>query len=177
MKNYSLKINWLSIVMLLSLGINFFVIGFIYAQHKSKEIRMTRLSFDNSISKLVEPFPRSGKHEFYVTMRSKREELIPIYRNIMSQRTTIMTIIAEEQFDSDKLRSAMQEYHDIYHDMVNPSQEVMIKIIRGLELTERKAILERFNNPPRKSRRSRDNNDRRRSSKSTEQPDKSGFDW
>ena len=77
MKKFSLKINWLSIVMLLSLGINFFVIGYIYAQHKAKEIKMTRLAFDKSISKLVEPFPRSGKREFYLTMRSKRDELIP----------------------------------------------------------------------------------------------------
>ena len=127
MKNMSLKLNWISIVMLLSLGINFFVIGFLYSQHKAKEIRMTRLAFDNSISKLVEPFPRKGKHDFYVTMRSKRSELIPIYRNIMSQRSTIMKIIAEDQLDSDKLRNAMNDYHDIYHAMVGPSQEVMIK--------------------------------------------------
>lgn len=175
MKNYSLNINWMSIVMLLSLGINFFVIGFLYAQHKSKEIRMTRLSFDNSISKLVEPFPRSAKHEFYVTMRSKREELIPIYRNIMSQRASIMTIVAEEQLDSDKLRKAMQEYHEIYHAMVSPSQEVMIKIIGGLELTERKAILQRYTSSPRKSSRSRDNDSRRRSSRSPEQPKSDNF--
>lgn len=175
MKNYSLKINWMSIVMLLSLGINFFVIGFLYAQHKAKEIKMTRLSFDNSISKLVEPFPRSGKREFYVTMRSKREELIPIYRNIMSQRATIMTIIAEEQLDGEKLRNAMQEYHNIYHAMVDPSQEVMIKIIGGLELQERKAILERFTNPPKRSYRGRDNDDRRRPSRSPEQPKSNNF--
>ena len=176
MKNFSLKMNWMSIVMLLSLGINFFVIGFMYAQHKAKEIRMTRLAFDNSISKLGEPFPRSGKHDFYVTMRSKREELIPIYRNIMSQRATIMTIIAEDRLDSDKLRKAMQEYHEKYHAMVNPSQEVMIKIISGLELTERQAILERYKNPPRRTYRSRENDDRRRPSRPMEQPQQSSFD-
>ncbi len=171
MKNLSLKLNWMSIVMLLSLGINFFVVGFIYSQYQAKKIRMTRLAFDNSISKLVEPFPRQGKHEFYVTMRSKREELIPIYRNIMSQRAMIMTIIAEEQLDSDKLRKAMQEYHDIYHAMVDPSQEVLISIIGGLELKERQAILERYKNPPRRSYRDRDSNDRRRPpSSSTRRP-------
>tara|TARA_R110002096_G_scaffold416576_3_gene619787 strand:- start:234259 stop:234783 length:525 start_codon:yes stop_codon:yes gene_type:complete len=173
MKNFSLKMNWISIVMLLSLGVNFFVIGYFYAQHTAKEIRMTRLSFDNSISKLVEPFPRKGKHDFYVTMRSKREDLIPIYRNIMAQRATIMNIIAEEQLDADKLRKAMQDYHEIYHNMVNPTQEVVIKIVSGLNFEERKAILERFKNPPKKnyrdrntsddrSRRSNDNNDRNR---------------
>jgi hypothetical protein len=170
----SLKLNWISIVMLLSLGINFFVIGFLYSQHKAKEIRMTRLAFDNSISKLVEPFPRKGKHDFYVTMRSKRSELIPIYRNIMSQRSTIMKIIAEDQLDSDKLRNAMNDYHDIYHAMVGPSQEVMIKIIGGMELDGRKAILERFNNPPKRSYRDRNSDDRRRPSNSDNQDN---HDW
>lgn len=164
MKNLSLKINWMSIVMLVSLGINFFVIGFLVAQHKAREIRMTRLSFDNQISKLIEPFPRNGRREFYVTMRSKRDELIPIYQNIMQQRSAIMEIIAEEQFDPDKLRAAMQEYHEIYHQMVVPSQDVLIKIIDELSLEERQAILERFKNPPRRDRRSRGDNDRRRES-------------
>lgn len=162
MRNLSLKINWLSIVMLVSLAVNFFVIGFLFAQHKAKEIRMTRLSFDKQISKLVEPFPRKGKHDFYITMRSKRDELIPIYQNIMQQRSTIMTIIAEEQFDPEKLRTAMQDYHEIYHRMVIPSQDVMVKIISDFSLEERQAILERFKNPPRKDRRGRSDNDRRR---------------
>lgn len=166
MKNFSLKMNWISIVMLLSLGLNFFVIGYFYAQHNAKEIRMTRLSFDNSISKLVEPFPRKGKHDFYVTMRSKREELIPIYRNIMAQRAAIMNIIAEEQLDADKLRAAMQEYHEIYHNMVNPSQEVIIKVIGGLNFEERQAILERFKNPPKRNSRDRASTRRSRSSNS-----------
>ncbi|MBL4603216.1 MAG: hypothetical protein JKY84_10740 [Emcibacteraceae bacterium] len=161
MKNFSLKINWMSIVMLLSLGINFFVIGYFYAQHKAKEIRMTRLAFDKSISKLVEPFPRSGKREFYLTMRSKRDELIPIYHNIIAQRSTIMTIIAQEKFDEEKLRNAMQEYRKIYYKMVIPSQEVMIKIIGDLELEERRGILERFKNPPKKQFRSRKGSDDR----------------
>ena len=155
MKNFSLKMNWMSIVMLLSLGLNFFVIGYIYAQYKAKEIRMTRLSFDHSISKLMEPFPRRGKHDFYVTMRSKRDELIPIYRNILAKRADIMSIIAEDPLDTDKLRRAMQEYHDIYNNMVEPSQEVMISVISGLDLKERQAILERFKNPPRRDFRSR----------------------
>lgn len=163
MRNFSLKMNWMSIVMLLSLGLNFFVIGFLYAGHKAKEIRMTRLSFDNSISKLVEPLPRGGKHNFYVTMRSKRDELIPIYRNIMAQRAAIMGIIAEEQLDADKLRTAMQDYHAIYHNMVNPSQEVLIKIIGNYDLAERQAILERYSNPPKREYRDRRDNDRRRS--------------
>ena len=177
MKNPSLKLNWMSIVMLLSLGINFFVVGFIYSQYQAKKIRMTRLAFDNSISKLVEPFPRQGKHEFYVTMRSKREELIPIYRNIMSQRSSIMTIIAEEKLDSDKLRKAMQEYHDIYHEMVRPSQEVLISIIGRLELKERQAILERYNNPPRRSYRDRGENDRRRQPSSSNRGPQDGGGW
>lgn len=163
MKNFSLKMNWMSIVMLLSLALNFFVIGFLYAGHKAKEIRMTRLSFDNSISKLVEPLPRVGKHNFYVTMRSKRTELIPVYRNIMAQRAAIMGIIAEEQLDADKLRTAMQDYHAIYHNMIDPSQEVLINIISNYDLTERQAILERFNNPPKRQSRDRRDNDRRRS--------------
>lgn len=167
MKNLSLKINWMSIVMLVSLGINFFVIGFLIAQHKAREIRMTRLSFDNQISKIVEPFPRNGRREFYVTMRSKRDELIPIYQNIMQQRSAIMEIIAEEQFDADKLRAALQDYHEIYHQMVVPSQDVLIKIISELSLEERQAILERFKNPPRRDRRGRGDNDRLRETDSS----------
>ena len=169
MKTFSLKNNWMSIVMLVSLLVNFFVIGFIYAQHKANEIRMTRLAFDNSISRIIEPLPRKGKHEFYVTMRSKRSELIPIYRNIMDQRSTIMTIIAEEQFDGDKLRSAMQEYHNSYHAMIGSSQDVIISIINGLEATERKAILEKYkSSPPRRNYRGRDERpDRNRRSNSS----------
>lgn len=164
MKSFSLKMNWMSIVMLVSLGVNFFVIGFIYAQHKSKEIRMTRLAFDNSISRIVEPLPRKGKHEFYVTMRSKRSELVPIFRNIMAQRSTIMTIMAEEQFDGDKLRAAMQEYHNSYHAMIGSSQDVIVKIISDLELEDRQAILERYKNPPprRDYRGRKENSDRNR---------------
>jgi uncharacterized membrane protein len=162
MKNLSLKINWMSIVMLVSLGINFFVIGFLVAQHKAREIRMTRLSFDNQISKLVEPLPRNGRRDFYVTMRSKRDDLIPIYQNIMQQRAAIMEIIAKEQFDPEKLRTAMREYHEIYHQMIMPSQDVMVDIISDLSLEERQAILGRFNNPPRRDRRGRGENDRRR---------------
>lgn len=164
MKNFSFKMNWVSLLLLLSLGLNFFVIGYFYAQHKAKEMRMTRLSFENSISKLVEPFPRNGKHKFYVTMKSKRDELIPIYRNIMAQRLVIMNIIAEDQFDSDKLRTAMQDYHNIYHNMVNPTQEVMIKIIGEFDLEERQAILERFKNPPKRNYRDRNSGDRRQRS-------------
>ena len=172
MKNISLKMNWMSIVMLLSLGLNFFVIGFIYAGHKAKEIRMTRLSFDNSISKLVEPFPRSAKHDFYVTMRGKRDELIPIYRDIMKQREEIMNLIAAEQLDTDNLLAAMQKYHDIYHNMIDPSQETMINVITELSFEERQAILERFKNPPRRENRSRgDNDDRRRRSGSNANDD------
>lgn len=177
MKNLSLKINWMSIVMLLSLGINFFVIGFIYAAHKAKEIRMTRLSFENSISKLVEPFPRKGKHDFYVTMRSKRSELIPIYRSIMDQRATIMNIIAEEQFDSVKLTNAMQQYHDSYHSMVGSSQEVIVKVISGLDVAERQAILERFKNPPKKRDYRSRNSDRRRPSSDKKERDENNHDW
>ncbi len=174
MRNLSLKINWMSVVMLLSLGINFFVIGYIYAEHKAKEIRMTRLSFDKSISKLVEPFPRSGKHEFYVTMRGKRDELIPIYRNIMQQRAVIMEIIAQDPLDNEKLRTAMDEYHDIYHKMVNPAQDVMIKVLSEMSLEERQKILERFKNPPKREYRSR-NDDRRRNPTSNDNTGKQ--DW
>ncbi|MCP5381937.1 MAG: periplasmic heavy metal sensor [Kordiimonadaceae bacterium] len=161
MKNFSLKMNWVSIVMLLSLGVNFFVIGYIYAQHKAKEIRMTRLSFDHSISKLMEPLPRSSKHEFYLAMRSKRDELIPIYKNIVAKRAEIMSIIAVDPFDREKLHLAMQEYNDIYQKMVGPTQDVMIRIIGNLDAAERKAILERYKNPPRRDYRSRSSNDSR----------------
>ncbi|MDG1997295.1 MAG: periplasmic heavy metal sensor [Emcibacteraceae bacterium] len=171
MNKLSFKINWISAVMLLSLGINFFVIGFLYAGHKAKENRMTRLSFDKSISAVIDPFPRSGKHEFYVTMKSKRADLIPIYKSIMAQRATLMTIIAEDQFDPAKFRDAMSAYHDQYHSMITESQEVMIKVVGGLEAEERKAILERYKNPPKRSSR-----DRRRSSDNRErQPSSSGF--
>ena len=163
MNKLSFKINWISVVMLLSLGINFFVIGFLYAGHKSKEIRMTRLSFDKSISAVIDPFPRSVKHEFYVTMKSKRSELVPIYRDIMSQRAALISIIAEDQFDPAKFREAMKTYHGQYHSMINESQEVMIKVVGGLNVEERKAILERYNKPSKRSSR-----DRRRSSDSRE---------
>lgn len=176
MRSLSMKINWVSIVMLLSLGVNFFVVGFLFAEHKAKEIKMTRLSFDNSISKIVEPFPRQGKHDFYVTMRSKRSQLIPIYRSIMDQRAAIMNIIAEEQFDSIKLTNAMQQYHDSYHSMVGSSQEVIVKVIGGLDVTERQAILERFNNLPKRDYRSRDNN-RRRSSSDKKSQAENDHDW
>ncbi|HPF45852.1 MAG: periplasmic heavy metal sensor [Alphaproteobacteria bacterium] len=161
MQNFSLKMNWVSIVMLLSLGVNFFVIGFLYAQHKAREIRMTRLSFDHSISKLMEPLPRSGKHEIYLAMRSKRDELIPIYKNIMAKRAEIMTIIAEDPFDGEKLQKAMQDYNGIYQKMVSPTHDVIIKVIGNLDAAERKAILERYNNPPRRDFRSRSSNDNR----------------
>lgn len=155
MRNLSFKMNWISVVMLLSLAFNFFAIGFLYAGHKAKEIRMTRLSFDNSISKIVEPFPRSGKREFYVTMKSKRADLIPIYRSIMSQRGTIINIIAEEQFDPEKFRFAMEEYRNKYYSMVVESQNVMIQVLEKLPHEERKAILERYKNPPKRSYRRR----------------------
>ena len=161
MRNLSFKMNWISVVMLLSLALNFFAIGFLYAGHKAKEIRMTRLSFDNSISKIVEPFPRSGKREFYVTMKSKRSDLIPIYREIMAQRGAIMDIIAEEQFDPEKFRLAMEEYRNKYHSMVVESQNVMIQVLEKLTLEERTAILERYKNPPERSYRRR-GDDRRR---------------
>jgi uncharacterized membrane protein len=161
MRNLSFKMNWISVVMLLSLALNFFAIGFLYAGHKAKEIRMTRLSFDNSISKIVEPFPRSGKREFYVTMKSKRSDLIPIYREIMAQRGAIMDIIAEEQFDPEKFRLAMEEYRNKYHSMVVESQNVMIQVLEKLSLEERTAILERYKNPPERSYRRR-GDDRRR---------------
>lgn len=148
MKNLSFKMNWISVLLLLSLALNFFAIGFLYAGHKAKEIRMTRLSFDNSISKIVEPFPRSGKREFYVTMKSKRSDLIPIYRDIMAQRGTIIDIIAEEQFDPAKFRLAMEEYRNKYYAMVVESQNVMIQVVEKLPLEERKAILERYKKPP-----------------------------
>lgn len=166
MRNFSLKINWMSIVMLLSLGVNFFVIGYIYAQHKAKEIRMTRLSFDHSISKLVEPFPRKAKHDFYITMRGKRDELIPFYKQITDQRVKIMTMFAAEQIDAEEMRKELHQYHDIYHNLVVPSQDVIIEIISNLSLEERQAILERYNNPPkkRKWRRNNGDNDKRRSS-------------
>jgi uncharacterized membrane protein len=156
MRNLSLKINWISVVMLLSLALNFFVIGFLYAGHKAKEMRMTRLSFDNSISKIVEPFPRSGKREFYVTMKSKRSELIPIYRDIMTQRAAIINIMAEDQFDPVKFRTAMDNYLSKYRLMIGESQEVMIKVASGLSLEERQSILERYNNLPKRSLRGRD---------------------
>jgi uncharacterized membrane protein len=156
MRNLSLKINWISVVMLLSLALNFFVIGFLYAGHKAKEMRMTRLSFDNSISKIVEPFPRSGKREFYVTMKSKRSELIPIYRDIMTQRAAIINIMAEDQFDPVKFRTAMDNYLSKYRLMIGESQEVMIKVASGLSFEERQSILERYNNLPKRSFRGRD---------------------
>ena len=156
MRNLSLKINWISVVMLLSLALNFFVIGFLYAGHKAKEMRMTRLSFDNSISKIVEPFPRSGKREFYVTMKSKRSELIPIYRDIMTQRAAIINIMAEDQFDPVKFRTAMDNYLSKYRLMIGESQEVMTKVASGLSLEERQSILERYNNLPKRSFRGRD---------------------
>lgn len=156
MRNLSLKINWISVVMLLSLALNFFVIGFLYAGHKAKEMRMTRLSFDNSISKIVEPFPRSGKREFYVTMKSKRSELIPIYRDIMTQRAAIINIMAEDQFDPVKFRTAMDNYLSKYRLMIGESQEVMTKVASGLSLEERQSILERYNNRPKRSFRGRD---------------------
>jgi uncharacterized membrane protein len=171
MNKLSFKINWISVVMLLSLGINFFVIGFLFAGHKAKEIRMTRLSFDKSISAVVDPFPRSGKHEFYVTMKSKRADLVPIYKDIIAQRATLMTIIAEDQFDPAKFREAMATYHDQYHSMITESQEVIIKVVGKLEVEERKAILERYKNPSKRSSR-----DRKRSSNDRERsPSPSGF--
>ncbi len=181
MRNLSFKMNWISVVMLLSLALNFFAIGFLYAGHKAKEIRMTRLSFDNSISKIVEPFPRSSKREFYVTMKSKRSDLIPIYHEIMTQRGTIMDIIAEEQFDPEKFRLAMEEYRNKYHSMVVESQNVMIKVVDNLPLEERKAILERYKNPPERSYRRRSDDrrrddDRRRMSEGSENSgDQRGF--
>ncbi len=173
MSKLSLQNNWVSLALLLSLAANFFVIGYLYAEYQEDKIRMTRLEFDNQISKLVEPFPRKGRRDFYVTMRSKRDELIPIYQNIMQQRAAIMEIIAEDQFDPEKLRAAMQEYHNIYHNMVEPSQEVMIKVISELSVEERKAVLERFNNPPRHDRRGRGDGDRRRGSSGDRDRDRS----
>lgn len=164
MNKLSLQNNWVSLALLASLAANFFVVGYLYAEWREDTVRMTRLEFDNQISKLVEPFPRSGRREFYVTMRSKRDELIPIYQNIMQQRAAIMAIVAEEQFDPEKLRQAMQNYHNSYHNLVTPAQDVIIGIIGEFSLEERQAILERFNNPPRRDRRDRGDNDRRRRS-------------
>lgn len=175
MRNLSFKMNWISLVMLLSLALNFFVIGFLYAGHKAKEIRMTRLSFDNSISKIVEPFPRSGKHEFYVTMKSKRSELIPIYRDIMAQRAMIFNIMAEDQFNPEKFRVAMDEYYSKYRLMIGESQEVMIKVVGGLSIEDRQAIVERFKNPPERPSRRREGDRRRMPSNSDNNRERGGF--
>lgn len=175
MKNLSFKMNWISVVMLLSLALNFFVIGFLYAGHQAKEMRMTRLSFDNSISRIVEPFPRSGKHEFYVTMKSKRSELIPIFRDIMAQRAAIMNIIAEDQFNPAKFRTAMDDYHNKYHLLIGESQEVMVKVIGGLSIEERQEIVKRFKNPPERSSRSRNGDRRRMPSNSDDNERRGGF--
>ena len=175
MRNLSLKMNWISVMMLSSLALNFFVIGFLYAGHKAKEMRMTRLSFDNSISKIVEPFPRRGKREFYVTMKSKRSELIPIYRDIMAQRAAIINIMAEDQFNPVKFRAAMDDYHSKYRLMIGESQEVMIKVVGGLSIEERQAIVERFKNPPKRSYRGRDGDRRRMPSNPDGGRERSGF--
>ena len=151
MKDISLKLNWIGVALLLSLGVNFFVLGFVYSQHKAKEISMTRLAFDYSISKLIEPLPRNAKHKFYMTMRSNREQLIPIYNNIMEQRAAIMTIIATDPLDKDKLSTALKDYHNSYHSLVGNAQEVMVKVIDTLNAQERQEIFQRFKNPPKKS--------------------------
>ncbi len=168
MSKFSLQNNWVSLAFLISLAANFFVFGYLISQevsdYKRDKIRKTELEFDNQISKLVEPFPRSGRRDFYVTMRSKRDELIPMYRNILAQRAAIMDVIAEEQFDAEKLRAAMQSYNDSYDNIILPSQEEIIRIIGEFSVEERKAIVERFKNPPRRDRRSWGDGDRRRSS-------------
>lgn len=175
MNGMSLKLNWVSLLLLLSLGINFFIGGYIYSQYKSQQIKMTRLSFDNSISRIVAPFPRKAKREFYVTMRSKRDQLIPVYENIMSQRTMIMNIIAAENLESEKMRNALEEYHNSYHSMIAEAQEVMIKVIGNLSPEEKQAILTRYKNPPEnKYRRS---NDRRRPPTDKEHSSAANNDW
>ena len=104
-------------------------------------------------------------------MKSKRAELVPIYKDIMSQRAAIMGLIAEGQFDPIKFREAMTIYHDRYHSMITESQEVMIKVVGNLSVEERSAILERYNNPPKKSYRDR----RRPPSNGDKTPRPSGF--
>ena len=79
----------------------------------------------------------------------------------MAQRSAIMDIIAEEQFDPEKFRLAMEEYRNKYHSMVVESQNVMIQVLEKLRLEERTAILERYKNPPERSYRRR-GDDRRR---------------
>jgi hypothetical protein len=89
-------------------------------------------------------------------MKSKRSELIPIYRDIMTQRAAIINIMAEDQFDPVKFRTAMDNYLSKYRLMIGESQEVMIKVASGLSLEERQSILERYNNLPKRSLRGRD---------------------
>ena len=180
--------NGVGIFLLLSLGLNFFIAGYIYSQYKAKEIKMTRLSFDNSISRLVEPFPRKSKRDFYVTMRSKRDELIPLYQDIVAKRENVMAVLTEDNLDSSKLRSALEEYHDAYHPLINSSQNVMVEVLEKLSSDERRAILERYNNPPERSDRHRSNNDGRpdnrqdgqnrdKPSSNDKMPDKDSKNW
>ena len=156
MKNLLFRFKWLWVLIII-LGLNLFAISFFYAAHKVKEIRMTRVSFDNAISRIVEPFPRKNKRNFYVEMRSKRDELVPRYENIMSQRSRIMKIIAEDELDVDKLKVALQEYYCVYEIIHLYVQDVMISTLEGLNLEERKAILSNFENQPKRNGRNGDN--------------------
>jgi hypothetical protein len=74
----------------------------------------------------------------------------------MTQRAAIINIMAEDQFDPVKFRTAMDNYLSKYRLMIGESQEVMIKVASGLSLEERQSILERYNNLPKRSLRGRD---------------------
>jgi hypothetical protein len=154
MKNLFFKINWLWVVIII-LGLNLFAVSFFYSAHKVKEIRMTRISFENAISRIIEPFPRKGKRNFYVEMRNKRDELLPRYENIMAQRSIIINIIAEDELNVDKLEDALQVYTNMYLNMHIPVYEVMISTLEGLNVEERKTILNNFENRPKRNGRNR----------------------
>ncbi|WP_339864432.1 periplasmic heavy metal sensor [Paremcibacter congregatus] len=138
------KIRWLNVVLFFSLALNFFVAGYLasdtkvlhrFHKHKSEHKRPELM--------MVDYFPKTQRREIKAYMALNRDKFKASKRALFKNQKEILNLIGAETLDEAALRRAFQEQQAGYNQFQTELNEVLIRVIMGMDVEARKKTLER----------------------------------
>ena len=143
MKEIKVNMKWVGAVLLLSLAVNFFAIGYFFSQKKITK-HTSRHAMENKVTGLVEYFPRSKRKEFFQIIHKNSKDYNELNREVEAAKFIIFETLSEKEINKPKLLEAYENYRIVTDRLQIKLHKMMVITSLKMDQKTRKRSLERL---------------------------------
>lgn len=141
--------KWLILTLIVSLGANIALVGFLVGRASSIDLRPGRLDPTFGFARILPELPQSRHDALRPLVREHIRSVRPSIREIRSAQRRLGTVLLAEPFERSQLESALARFREHLAASQVASHASFVALVEQLTPTERKLLVEVLQRQPR----------------------------